>query len=168
MKVKQNDLPALFDPNKPGREARLLTSEKLKETGILFTTYGIQPGDVVQFDDEKILAFAQKIQRSDNDQILLACKKNDVFTYVAMGSLLRADIKNNGTCKLTQQLRDMADNNERVAFLTGKTIKAEGTVDITVRNFYKNQPVMFAGTTNDKGEELPTTLEVKAPNLILA
>ncbi len=85
-----------------------------------------------------------------------------------MGSLLRADIKNNGTCKLTQQLRDMADNNERVAFLTGKTIKAEGTVDITVRNFYKNQPVMLAGTTNDKGEVLPTTLEVKAPNLILA
>ncbi len=72
MKVTQNDLPALFDSNKPGREARLLTSEKLKETGILFTTYGIQPGDVVQFDDEKILAFAQKMQRSDNDQILLA------------------------------------------------------------------------------------------------
>lgn len=149
---KINNLPSVTGSN--SRPATPVTNlEALKTSGVAFATYGMQPGDVVEFPDtiDEAQVFQQPVRPgSTSMQNLVAVLKNGKATYFSLAVLRKRDVDNKPTCEFTRELGEINNDYDRLVYMCGKRIKCVGTKTIKSQKFDRLTGERIEGETIDQ------------------
>ena len=123
MKVSEKDLQALetLVPNTTVAE-----TESLKNSGLSVVTYGVRPGDTIEFFD----SYEQEgtvLSRSfaGGKEFLVACKRNGELSLFSISDLRRRNADMTGVGEFRKLMLTTCEHDaERLAKITGMTIKA--------------------------------------------
>lgn len=136
-------LAPIFGENQ--RPAKAVTLEALKGAGMAFVSYGIKPGETITFPtrEQHQLRAQETRVGSTAKQYLINCirEENGVAksSWVAIGSLCRADINGKGANPFADEMIAITDHMERVQHLFGKKVKGIGTAELNVQEWKDGQ-----------------------------
>lgn len=146
---KVNELPSISGSNRrPANEVSDL--QDLKNSGIPFATYGIRPGDEIEFADtmEDVQAFQQPVRENGTAmQTLVVVTRNHKTDYLSLGTLRKQDAKGNYTCPFTQEIGSLDNDYERLTHLVGRKIKCVKTIPVDLQAFDRQTGERLEGQT---------------------
>lgn len=150
IQVNFNELPQL--PQSDRRPVTRVSIDQIKTTGVVFATFGMQVGDVIEFPayDDKLVVVSQPVrQGSTAMQYLVGVNRNGKPDYLSLGVLTRSDINRVPSCDFTKQMVEMNNNEERLQFLAGKKITCKETKTIKTQAFDQTTGIRLDGQTRD-------------------
>lgn len=158
-KLNVKDLPSIMQ--RPGMEVTPVSLDEVKNTGVGLTQSGIAVGDVIEFEDrfEDMVITKQPIRAgSDRYNYRVLVSRNGKNAWLSLGTLTRRyNDEQNGvtpTCKFTEEMNKMENNEERLRALAGKKIKGVSSKNLRYQKFDRQTGVMLEG----QFEERATTL----------
>lgn len=158
IKFTYNDLPSL--PGADRRPVNVVDRSKFKDTGVTFTTFGINKGDVIEFPAyEDVIMVEQPIREGSNRmQYLASVLRNGKLSYIAMGSLARQDVNREYTCEFTKLMGELGDNDRRLQYLAGKKITCNDTKTIKIQAFDRTTGEPLDGKTREVNAPIITVM----------
>ena len=160
IQIDYNSLPQL--PQANVRPVRRVSPDEIKTTGVVFNTFGMRVGDVIEFPqyDEKLVVVEQPVRKGSTAmQYLVGVMRNGKPDYLSLGTLTRTDIDRKPTCAFTQQMSEMNNNEERLQFLAGKKITCKETKTIKTQAFDRATGERLEGQTRDVNTPIITFVE---------
>lgn len=152
-------LPQL--PQANVRPVRRVQPDEIKTTGVVFNTFGIRQGDVIEFPQyEGIVVVEQAVRKGSTAmQYLVGVLRNGKPDYLSLGTLTRTDIDRVPTCEFTRQMGELNNNEERLQFLAGKKITCKETKTIKTQAFDRTTGERLDGQTRDVATPIITFVE---------
>ncbi len=130
--------------SREGMVCKQVDVKALKESGVAMSNYAPQMGDVVEFpanQDECRFVEVPIRKNATQKQYLMAVTKNGNHAWMSLGSIRRRNAKNEIVDDFSKSFYESGEDDEsRIPFLFGKTIRMVSTKEDEVRVFENNQP----------------------------
>lgn len=159
--MRFEEMPKIFGADT--RKVEVCTADELKDAGVIFTSYGIMPGETVEFPANRtdIVVVKQPGQRVRQDgtrnmQYFASITKINTSgvrkpDWISMGSLVRRDANQEPVDAVSKEMLQYQDIEGRLQHLVGKKITCTGRETRTQRQFVN-------GVSTGKNEERPTNI----------
>lgn len=128
---QENQIPALVGRN--GAKVEKVSLEELAKVGTPFSGAGMAVGDTVEVPED-VMDNIQRVQvrpNSESYDYRFLALKNGNLAWLSIGFFNRQDKDNVPVHPVAESLAPLHDHAERLAFLAGKKIVANESVDYT-------------------------------------
>ena len=156
MRVTENDIKVL-ETLVPGTAAE--STDNLKNSGLSVVTYGIRPGDTIEFfDDYETEGSVVSRSFAGGKEFLVACKRNGELSLFSISDLRRRGADMAGLGQFRKDMLTSCENDaQRLAKIAGMTVKAGDIIKY-------QSPKEFVPEVDENGEKTGRNVPKKDEN----